>query len=53
MTVLDALQTTLAAEHAAVHLYGVLGAQTSASATPDLFAAVSDAYAAHRGRRDG
>jgi hypothetical protein len=52
MTTLDALQTTLAAEHAAVHVYGVLGAQASRSATPALHAAVTEAYDAHRGRRD-
>ena len=52
MTTLDALQTALAAEHAALHLYGVLGAQTSRSTTPALHAGVSDAYAVHRGRRD-
>jgi hypothetical protein len=48
----DALQTTLAAEHAAVHVLGALGSRTSASATPELFAAVTDAYTAHRARRD-
>jgi hypothetical protein len=47
-----ALQVALAGEHAALYVYGVLGAQTSASATPQLFAAVSDAYATHRDRRD-
>ena len=52
MTTRDALQTALAAEHAALHVYGVLGAQTSRSATPVLFADVSEAYAVHRGRRD-
>jgi hypothetical protein len=52
MTETDALQTTLAAEHAAVYLYGVLGGRTSRSATPELFATVSAAYAAHRARRD-
>ncbi len=52
MTLVDALQRTLEAEHAAVYVYGVLGARTSASATPGLFAAVEDAYAAHRDRRD-
>ena len=52
MTALPALQRTLAAEHAAVHVYGVLGAQTSSSSTPALFAAVSSAYAEHRSRRD-
>jgi hypothetical protein len=47
-----ALQTALAAEHAAVYVYGVLGGQTSQSAQPALFSAVSDAYVTHRGRRD-
>jgi hypothetical protein len=52
VTAVDALQTTLAAEHAAVYVYGALGGRTSRSATPDLFAAVEAAYAAHRARRD-
>jgi hypothetical protein len=52
MSELAALQTTLAAEHAAVYVLGVLGAQTSQTAAPELFAAVSDSYATHRGRRD-
>ena len=52
MAELDALQTALAAEHAAVYLYGALGGRTSQSATPELFAAVAAAYAAHRARRD-
>ncbi len=52
MTATDALQTTLAAEHAAVYVYGVLGGRTSATEMPELFAAVSSAYAAHRARRD-
>lgn len=51
-TGLDALQTALAAEHAAVFVYGALGAQTSQSASPVLFADVTDAYATHRQRRD-
>ncbi len=51
-TVIDALQVTLAGEHAAVFVLGYLGGQTSASARPALFQAVSDAYATHRGRRD-
>jgi len=33
-------------------VYGALGAQTSRSAAPALYAGVSDAYDAHRGRRD-
>jgi len=52
MSELDALQVALAAEHAAVYVYGALGGRTSQSATPDLFAAVSKAYEAHRARRD-
>ncbi len=52
MTLVDALQRALEAEHAAVHVYGVLGAQTSASRAPALLGSVDDAYAAHRARRD-
>ena len=52
MSTLDALQTTLAAEHAAVYVYGVLGGQTSRTSDPALFTAVSAAYGAHRARRD-
>lgn len=48
----DALQRVLAAEHAAVWTFGSLGAATSASATPALFGLVSDAWTAHRERRD-
>jgi len=48
----DALQTALAAEHAAVFVYGALGGQTSQSDNPTLYAAVTDAYVTHRGRRD-
>ncbi|GAB3197263.1 ferritin-like domain-containing protein [Nocardioides hungaricus] len=52
MSEAEALQTTLAAEHAAVFVYGVLGGRTSPTATPGLFDAISSAYAAHRARRD-
>ena len=52
MTATAALQTTLAAEHAALYVYGALGAQTSESASPVLFAALASAYAEHRARRD-
>jgi len=52
MTPVEALQTALAGEHAAVYVYGVLGARTSASAEPALYADLSAAYAAHRARRD-
>jgi hypothetical protein len=48
----EALQTALAAEHAAVFVYGALGGQTSQSATPALSTAVTDGYVTHRGRRD-
>jgi hypothetical protein len=48
----DALQIALAGEHAALYVYGVLGARTSESATPLLFQRVSEAYTAHRAWRD-
>ncbi|WP_435771965.1 DUF4439 domain-containing protein [Nocardioides sp. SYSU DS0651] len=47
-----ALQAALAAEHAAVFVYGALGAQASQSATPALHAALTEAYVVHRDRRD-
>ncbi len=52
MSVLDALQATLADEHAAVYTYGVLGARTSEAASPALHAALDTAYRQHRSRRD-
>ena len=52
MTPLEALQQALAGEHAALYVYGVLGARVSASADPDLATRLSSAYAVHRGRRD-
>jgi hypothetical protein len=51
-TTLDALRSTLAAEHVAVYSYGVLGARTSRSAEPALAVDLEAAYVAHRGRRD-
>ena len=36
-TEVDALQTTLAAEHAAVYVYGLLGSRTSQTAEPELY----------------
>jgi hypothetical protein len=48
----DPLQTALAAEHAAVYVFGVLGGRTSRHATPALYDAVAAAYAVHRDRRD-
>ena len=52
MTYLDALQSTLAAEHAALFVVGYLGAQTSESAQAELFEALTSSYAAHRSLRD-
>ena len=52
MSTLDALQKTLAAEHAALWTYGVLGARTSQSEVPGLYDALSAAYRRHRSRRD-
>jgi hypothetical protein len=52
MTTLDALQDTLAAEHAALWTYGVLGARTSQGATPVLYDVLTAAYRRHRSRRD-
>lgn len=52
MSVLDSLQLTLADEHAALFIYGVLGARTSQSATPALHDALTEAYRRHRSRRD-
>ncbi len=52
MTEVEALQTTLEAEHAAVYVYGLLGARTSQSAEPTLYAALRAAYEAHREQRD-
>lgn len=48
----EALQTTLAAEHAAVYVLGLLGSRTSQTAEPDLYAALRAAYEVHRERRD-
>ena len=52
MTVLDALQSTLGDEHAAVYTYGLLGARTSQTASPGLYATIDEAYRRHRSRRD-
>jgi hypothetical protein len=48
----QALQTTLAAEHAAVYVLGTLGGRTSQSADAQLFETITAAFAAHRVRRD-
>lgn len=52
MTPVQALQKALAAEHAAVHLYGLLGAQSSKSRQPVLFARLEQTYDQHRAARD-
>jgi hypothetical protein len=52
MKPLQAVQATLAGEHAAVYVYGVIGGRVSVSADPDLAALVASAYTTHRGRRD-
>jgi hypothetical protein len=52
VTPIESLQKTLAAEHAAVHLYGVLGGQASKSQQPALFRQLDEAYDAHRASRD-
>ena len=49
---LEALQSTLAAEHAAVSVYAFLGAQASQSRQPDLYEGLEAAYQEHRGLRD-
>ncbi|MDH2416837.1 ferritin-like domain-containing protein [Nocardioides sp. CER19] len=46
------LQTALAAEHAAVYVYGLLGGRTSRADAPQLYDAVRSAYESHRSRRD-
>lgn len=52
MTPLEALQQTLAGEHAAVYVYGVLGGRVSSDAEPELVADLRAAYNLHRARRD-
>jgi len=52
VTPVESLQKTLAAEHAAVFLYGVLGARTSGSRQPTLFRALNTAFDDHRDQRD-
>ena len=52
MSVLDALQSALAEEHATLWTYGVLGARTSQATSPELYATLTTAYRRHRSRRD-
>lgn len=52
MSQLDALQETLAAEHAAVAVLAELGGRISSSQHPRPALLIRTAYDAHRGRRD-
>ena len=52
MTPTGALQDALAAEHAAVYVFGVLGAQTSEVEQSTLFDNLLTAYEQHRSARD-
>ena len=52
MTPLEALQATLAAEHAAVHVYAVLGGRVSSSEDPEAAGLLRTGYDTHRDRRD-
>ena len=52
MTPLEALQQTLAGEHAAVYVYRALAGRVSTSGDPELAGGLATAYAVHRGRRD-
>jgi Domain of unknown function (DUF4439) len=52
MTALGALQDCLAAEHAALYAYGVLGGVLSAAGRPADLALAQKSYVAHRTRRD-
>jgi hypothetical protein len=52
VTDVDALQETLAAEHTAVYVYGVLGGRAAALSDEPLRASLETAYDAHVTRRD-
>lgn len=52
MTPMQALQATLAAEHAAVYVLGLVGGRLPVSELPDLSQRVRSSYTLHRGRRD-
>ena len=51
-TPVEALQATLAAEHAAVGVYSVLGGRVSVSGDPEAAALLRTGYDTHRARRD-
>lgn len=52
MTPLEALQATLAGEHAATYVFAVLGAQTSQSSQPAFYKVLKQAHDLHRNQRD-
>ena len=52
MTPVEALQATLAAEHAAVNVYGVLGGRVSVAEDPEAAVLLRAGYDSHRERRD-
>jgi hypothetical protein len=52
VTAIDALQDCLAAEHAAIYGYGVLGGVLAGTTSPDDSARATSAYDAHVRRRD-
>lgn len=52
MTPVEAVQATLAAEHAAVNVYAVLGGRVSVSEDPETAALLRACYDLHRDRRD-
>jgi hypothetical protein len=52
VTPLEALQATLAGEHAAVDVFATLGGRVSASEHPATAARLREGYEAHRARRD-
>jgi hypothetical protein len=52
VTPLEALQATLAGEHAAVHVLATLGGRVSSSQDPATAARLREAYEVHRARRD-
>lgn len=52
MSAAEALQATLAHEHAAVFVLSTLAARTSRSAAPGLYSELTAAHQEHRARRD-
>lgn len=52
MTPLEALQSTLAGEHAASYVFAVLAAQTSQSGQPEFYRMLKRSHDVHRAQRD-